>query len=126
MGITGDFEALDELIKAFDGQFLTRDILSRAAQKVGETAAAQYATGSGPDGAPWPPNRDGSVPLRGATSEIVFTATEDGIKATGPDVLRYHEQTRPVFPPAGAMSAPWAAAAEQAAAEVFEERFGKR
>ena len=124
-GVTGDFAALDALLEALDGEDIAREVRERAAVKIGDVAAAQHAAGQGPDGAPWPSNRDGSVPLREATSEIVFTATESGVQATGPDVLRYHEQTRPVFPPAGELSAPWAAAADEAAMEVLEERFGK-
>lgn len=126
MGVSGDFGELDDLIRAFDGEALARDIRERAAAKIGAVAAEQYARGAGPDGAAWPPNKDGSVPLTGATSQIVFTATADGVQATGPDVLRYHEERRPVFPPAGELSAPWAAAADAAVSEAIEERFGKR
>lgn len=125
-GITGDgFARLDELVARLDGDRLQRAIVDGATEAVAFLAATQYAAGIGPDGAAWPPNQDGGVPLTGATSQIVFRATGTGIEASAPDVLRYHETTRPVFPVAGELSSTWAAAADTAANEIVGDLLGK-
>lgn len=125
-GITGNgFAALSSLAARLDASKLRRAALDGAAAKIGEVAAAQYARGAGPDDATWPSNRDGSVPLVSLTAQIAFKATDGGVAASGPDVLRYHERTRPVFPPPGELSGPWAAAAEEGAAAALDAALGK-
>lgn len=125
-GITGDgFARLDDLVARLNGDRLHRAIVDEVTEAVASLAAAQYAAGIGPDGAAWPPNQDGGVPLTGATSQIAFRATGAGIEASAPDVLRYHETTRPVFPSAGALSTTWAAAADVAAGKIIEDFLGK-
>lgn len=125
-GITGNgFTKIAELRAALDGDALRRTLLEGAAEKIAEVAAAQYSSGAGPDGASWPSNRNGTVPLVGLTSQVSFRATAAGVSASGPDALRYHENKRPVFPPQGTLSGPWAEAAEEGAAAAFEAAFGK-
>lgn len=125
-GITGDFGELDAILRALDPDRLREDIGRRAGEKIAAIAAGQYAAGQGPDGQAWPLTKDGEIALQGVTSEIVFRSDGDTITASGPDVLRYHEATRPVFPPAGTLSEAWARAAEEAAGEVLSERLGGR
>jgi hypothetical protein len=90
-----------------------------AAAAVGRTAARQYAAGAGPLGA-WPPNKDGTVPLRELTEEITFRGQGGAIHAEGPDELRYHMARRPAFPPQGELPPSWARAADEALAQVVE------
>lgn len=125
-GITGDgFARLDALVSAMDGDALSKAIISRATDGVAKVAAEQYGRGAGPTGETWPPKQDGGVPLAGLTSQIVFRATSSGIEAIGPDTLRYHEKTRPVFPSGDALPAPWAAAADEGADKAVAEALGK-
>lgn len=119
---TGDDSALDALIEALNPEALKTAIVERAVVKVAEVAAAQYAAGEGPDGNEWPRNRNGAAPsLSRLTAGIQFRATDDGIAATGDEVLRYHASK--VFPNGG-LPAPWAEAADDGAAEAFKERLG--
>lgn len=116
--LTGDLDKLEGLARALGG--LAPKIRVAAARAVGKVAKAQYAAGLGPDGQAWPLTKDGRIPLTGATSKIVFSETSTGIKATGPDVLQYHADERPVFPADGGLSAPWAQDANEAAKRVIE------
>lgn len=116
-------EGLDDMIAALNPDALTERIRAAATQAVREIAQAQYAAGEGPDGHAWPLTQDGSIPLQGPTSEIVFSETSTGIEATGPDVLQYHVGRRPVFPAEGTLSQQWAQAADDAATKALEETF---
>lgn len=90
-------------------------IAAAAAPQIAAVARGQWERGQGPDGAAWPPNRDGSVPLLPLTGQIEFYAEGTTIVATGPDELVYHERRRPVFPQGDTLPDAWAAALEAAA-----------
>lgn len=117
-GITGDLDKLEQLARSLGG--LAPKIRKAAARAVGKVAKGQYAAGQGPDGQAWPLTQDGRIALTSLTSQIKFTDTSTGIKATAPDVLQYHMEERPVFPEGGGLSAPWAQAADEAAKQVIE------
>jgi hypothetical protein len=125
--IKGDFDQLDQLATYFRnlGSLAKTQGVDAAAKAVGDVAKGQYAAGKGPDGQAWPRNKDGSIPLQGPTSEIRFRGEGGAIKATAPDVLQYHQENRPVFPPNGQLSEPWIKAADRALQEVLEKEAPK-
>jgi len=134
--LTGDFAKLEAFAAAMDGGELRRDIHERAARKIEDVAKAQYHAGQGPSGEVWPVNtsNDRWPSLGSLPGGIQFRATEEGIAATGDDILRYHHDRsaryahleRRTFPPKGELSPPWAKAADEAATEVLDERLGSR
>lgn len=136
MSLEGDAAALDAMISAFDGVAAAKEIREAVAERIAEVAEAQYAAGQGPEGQAWPPNtsNDRFPSLRRLTAAIAFRATEEGIAATGDEILRYHSPRsaayahldRPTFPVRGRLSAPWAAAADEGAEKALSERFGPK
>lgn len=136
MSLEGDDGALDALIACFDGAAAAKEIREAVAERVAEVAETQYAAGQGPEGQAWPPNTSNNrfPSLRRLTAAIAFRATEEGIAATGDEILRYHSPRsaayahldRPTFPAQGKLSVPWAAAADEGAEKALAERFGPK
>lgn len=124
-GIQG-FEELDAMIAAFESGPLVRELKAAGAEAIRDKAEEQYASGRGPSDAVWPlRKKDGALALRRPVGTIVFAETEAGIAAVAEDVMQYHTDRRPWAPPDGELSAPWAAAADEATERVFEEHFRK-
>lgn len=124
-GIRG-LEQLDAMIDAFEPGQLVRELKAAGADAIRAKAEEQYAGGRGPSDAVWPVRKsDGALALRRPVSTIVFLETEGGIMASAEDVMQYHTDRRPWAPPAGELSAPWAAAADEATEKAFAEHFGK-
>jgi hypothetical protein len=115
-GITGDFAALDGLIRQYgDAANAVTRALVVAAPKIQAQARANYASNKGPDGAAWPRNKDGTAPsLARPAAAVTFTASGDSIVGEAEEVLAYHQEgndrlpRRPVFPD-GAIPLAWQA-----------------
>lgn len=114
-----DTSELDRIIEGLGD--LGENVRSAVTRAVGDVAHRQYASGQGPDGAAWPLTKDGRIALTSLTSQITFEATSSGVRASGPQVLEYHQETRPVFPTGGSLPGPWLDAAESATADVLRE-----
>ncbi|KYG11414.1 hypothetical protein BE21_57530 [Sorangium cellulosum] len=130
-GITGDYDELERLIGKFrglSGRLRTVGV-RRAAQAIQRVAREQYASGRGPDGEKWTPNKDGTTPpLERLTRQVKFRGDNGVITASGPDKLKYHQRgnwrlpARPPFPDKpGDLPEPWAEAADEMLRRTAEE-----
>ncbi len=122
-GIDGDWAALDEAIArlAALGDGVGGRIASAASPKLEAVARAQWAAGVGPDGAAWPANRDGGVPIVALTQQITVEADGDTVVMSGPEELRPHFAKRPVWPAPGQDGpAEWERPFEDAAREEID------
>lgn len=121
MALTGD---VDELLRAARnlesiGTPL-RIARERAAQEITASARAGYAQGRSPDGRKWEPKQDGGLAVQGPAAQVEFVATDRGIEGRAPEVLQYHEKTRPVFP-VGIIPQEWDAILTRAHEEALDE-----
>jgi len=80
--------------------------LSKSAGQITSVARSGYAAGMSPDGDAWVPTKDGRLAVQGPASKVVFAVRGTELVGTAPDVLTYHEETRPVFP-RGAIPDAW-------------------
>lgn len=119
-GITG-LDELAALERRLAGLKVEK-IAKAGATAIGAVARRQYRAGTGPDGTPWPANKDGTKPLANAATEVTFTAEGPTIVGRAPLFYRFHRAKRPVFPPdEGPLPAPWERALVEAATRVVEK-----
>jgi len=121
--LTGDFNELDQLIGALNtcSQPIPGAI-NRAAIRITADAREGYTQGVSPDGVKWQPNKDGSLSVQRPASEVEFVAQGTAIVGRAPEVLQYHEQTRPVYPKV--LPAKWEAIIEEETTASLEKHFG--
>lgn len=72
--------------------------LDKSAAEITSAARAGYASGVSPDGDAWQPTKSGALAVQGPASEVTFAVRGSSLVGTAPEVLAYHEKTRPVFP----------------------------
>ena len=121
--LTGDFNELDQLVRALNtcSQPIP-EAVNRAAIRITADAREGYAQGVSPDGVKWRSNKDGSLSVQRPASEVEFVAQGTTIVGRAPEVLQYHEETRPVYPKV--LPAKWDAILEEEATISLEKHFG--
>lgn len=99
MALTGDFNELLRIANQLEStQGPIQAARARAAQEITQSARAGYAQGRCPDGRQWEPTKDGRLAVQGPAAEVEFVPMGVGIVGRAPEVLQYHEKTRPVYP----------------------------
>lgn len=121
MALEGDLDELLRISQRLEslGPPLAKSRV-RAAQEITASAREGYRQGVSPSGVEWEPTKDGKLAVQGPAAQVEFIPTDKGIEGRAPEVLQYHERTRPVFP-SGIMPAKWDAILEQAHTEALDE-----
>lgn len=70
----------------------------KAAARFQASAREGYASGKSPDGKSWKPRKDGELAVQRPAGTVEFYSNGRQIIGLAEDVLRWHDQTRPVFP----------------------------
>lgn len=121
MALTGDTDELLRIARNLESiDASLRIARERAAHEITASARAGYAQGRAPDGRKWEPTKDGRLAVQGPASQVEFIATDTGIEGRAPEVLQYHEETRPVFPD-GIIPPEWDAILTRAHEEALDE-----
>lgn len=116
--VTGDFNELkrfEQELNNLSNSF--NQSAQKAAKDLQTKALSQFSKALGPNNETWKPREDGQKAVQVPASQITFTATPNGITEHIPDVLKYHQETRPTAPKGNALPSPW----EQTLSDSFEK-----
>ena|SRR5689334_18340061 len=95
----------------------------KAAARIQASARAGYAVGKSPDGKEWKRRKDGQLAVQRPAGTVEFHSDGRFIIGTAEDVLKWHDQTRPVFPEG--LPQEWEDILDDEYRNAFDAAFGK-
>ncbi len=106
-----------------DPNRVMRTAADKAAERIQADARDGYASGKSPDGKEWKRRKDGELAVQRPAKAVEFYADDRHIIGLSEDVLKWHIETRPVFP--DELPAKWDKILEEEHNKAFGAVLGK-